>query len=564
MTNFIQTDMLTVGDYLAQTKEIRVPEYQRSYAWTDDEVSQLWEDFLDSMDNKQPDYFIGPIVVKTASVGATVEVIDGQQRLTTVLIIIGVLQRIFRTNGDPQRATLLSEKYFGEKDFVTLKPSEKFVMNEENSDTFRRYVAQEASREQIKNEQKKYIKKNSNYLLLQSILVVWDQLDHLAGESADLKKLMEFYAYLTQHVQILVLSVEDEADAYTIFETLNDRGRSLDTLDLLKNHLFSKAKSKLSEVRSKWGAVREVLQELDPKNRFLNHFWLSLHGRTPKTGLFRAMRDHIDNSSAAVAFSIELAEAARIYAALQTPSSPHWDSHEPTVSKNIATLNLLDAQQALPILLAADVCFTKVEFRKLTDILVVMAIRYTFIGEERTGVAANYYSEVPARIRSKEYSKAAHVFKHLKPIYPSDATFEAAFKVKATTDTRRARYIFAGLENKQANKEKIVNTSADVVNLEHVMPKNQNEHWAPKVTQIPADEYSYYANRLGNLALLSRAKNKSAGSDAFAKKKVEIYLTSEFATTKAIGIYDKWNRESIEARQADLATIAVKTWRIEG
>ncbi|MET4579445.1 DUF262 domain-containing protein [Ottowia thiooxydans] len=382
------------------------------------------------------------------------------------------------------------------------------------------------------------------------------------GDGFDDKKLLEIVTYLKEKVKILILSVSDEADAYQIFETLNDRGRSLDTLDLLKNHLFSKAKSGLPEVKQKWAALKENLQDADPKNRFLNHFWTSLHGRTSTTGLFRSIRDQISSAQEAVSFANQLAGSARIYEALRSGSSPVWNDHPAETKKNINILRLLDAQQALPILLAAYENFPKDEFRKLTKLLVVMAVRYNFIGEERTGVAANYYSDLPKPIWAKTITKAAHVFKELKQIYPGDNSFSDAFKLKSVTDTKRARYILAEIENSISPTEKIVNSDPDEVNLEHVLPKNVNQHWKPSDTSVEADEHRDFVNRLGNLALVPKAKNKKVGAKSFNDKKDEIFSQCpEFATTFVICNFDKWNRAAIEKRQEYLAGLAVNTWK---
>jgi len=561
MANFIDTEMLPVGRYLVNSKAIRVPEYQRSYAWTEDEVSQLWYDLIDSMDNKRPEYFIGPIVVKRAS-GGEVELIDGQQRLTTILIMVSVLRSLFRTNGDSERADLLSTKFFGEKDILTLQASEKFFMNEENGLIFRDFISKEIGLPVIKGELGRHRNKNSNYLLIRSYLTIVELLDDFTSQKFDRDKILSVFTYMTENVKVLVLSVNDEADAYTIFETLNDRGRSLDTLDLLKNHLFAKAKSHLPEVKQKWAALKENLLDADPKNRFLHHFWSSLHGRTSTAGLFRAIRDELNGAREAVEFSNNLASASRVYAALQNSASPYWDEHHAETRKNIGVLRLLDAQQALPILLAAENKFNPEEFRKLTRLLVVMAVRYNFIGEERTGVAANYYSDIPNPIRQGNLTKAAHVFNNLKPIYPSDISFKDAFKNKSISDSRRARYILAEIENKLSSNEKIVNSDPDEVNLEHILPKNINQYWRPDDTNVTQDEHRHFVNRIGNLALTPKDKNKKLGSKSFDEKKSELFGQCElFETTKEICEYKIWDREAIESRQARLADYAVTTWR---
>ncbi|WP_133470491.1 MULTISPECIES: DUF262 domain-containing protein [Alteromonadaceae] len=560
MANFIETEMLPISKYLATSKILKVPEFQRSYAWSEDEVSQLWDDVVEAIENNKNEYFIGPIVVKNNK--ESLEVIDGQQRLTTSLILISIIRRVFRFSGDNERADWFRNEFFGKQDVVTLKTSEKFFMNEENNETFRSFVIADSTKENIKNEQKKYLKKNSNYLLLQSILTLWELVENHIGSKNE--KLLELHNFLYEKVKVLVLTVQDEADAYVIFETLNDRGKTLDTMDLLKNHLFSKSKSYLPEVKEKWSIVKEKLFEIDPKNRFLSHFWSSKYGRSSKTGLFRIIRDQIDSSANAVKFATELASSARVYAALQNPESSYWDSHEKKTKKHILVLRLLDSQQSLPVLMAASGKFDAKEFQKLAWIMVVMAVRYNLICEGRTGVSSNYYSEIPRKINSGDYQKASHVFKHLKSIYPSDDEFKNSFLSKSLSDTKRARYLLIEIENHASGEEKVVNSDPEKVNLEHVMPKKINQNWNESYTGVNSDERSYYVNLLGNMALVSKEKNKRVGAKGFEEKKSELFSTQEeFKFTKSIADVCVWNKESIEDRQLKLADAAVNVWKIE-
>lgn len=546
MANFIETDMLSISKYLSTSKVLKVPEFQRSYAWTEDEVSQLWDDVIEAINDKKLEYFIGPIVVKNGE--SSLEVIDGQQRLTTSLILLSIIRRVFRFSGDDQRADWFRNEFFGKQDVITLKTSEKFFMNEENNLVFRNFVIADATKENVKEEQKKYLKKNSNYLLLQSILILWDLVEKHIGREKE--KLLELHNYLYEKVKILVMEVQDEADAYVIFETLNDRGRTLDTMDLLKNHLFSKSKNYLTEVKERWGAVKENLNEIDPKNRFLSHFWSSRYGRTSKMGLFRTIRDQIDSPANAVEFANLLAESARIYSALQNPESYYWDGHEAKTKKFILSLRVLDSQQSLPVLMAAAEKFSKIEFSKLAWIMVVMAVRYNLICEGRTGVSSNYYAEIPKKISLGVYTKASHVFSHLKSIYPSDSEFKQAFLAKSISDTKRARYLLIEIENHVSGEEKIVNSDPDKVNLEHIMPKSANQYWNEEYTGIPSDDRLYYVNCLGNMALVSKDKNKKVGSKSFMEKRENLFSKQkEFEFTFSISKFEVWNKESIEKRQ---------------
>jgi len=167
-------------------------------------------------------------------------------------------------------------------------------------------------------------------------------------------------------MHVLFLTVTDVADAYAIFETLNDRGRGLTTMDLLKNHVFEKAGGQLDNAKAQWTVIRENLADIDPSERFLYHYWSSLHGRTSKSQLFRLMRKGITNPRTALAFVRDLSRGSKLYAAFNIPDHAYWEDYDQSTRSNLETLKLLDAQQALPILLAAAEKFTEREFSKLT------------------------------------------------------------------------------------------------------------------------------------------------------------------------------------------------------
>jgi hypothetical protein len=349
-----------------------------------------------------------------------------------------------------------------------------------------------------------------------------------------------------------------------IFETLNDRGRGLTTMDLLKNHVFDKASGQLEVVKAQWAIIRENLADIDPSERFLYHYWSSLHGRTSKSQLFRLMRKGIINPSTAVAFARDLAKASKLYSAFSIPGHTYWDEYDQRTHDNLETLNLLDAQQALPILLAAAEKFTETEFSKLTDHLVVMAVRYNLIGEQRTGVLANYYVEMPKKIRSGEINKAAKVAREIRPIYPTDEDFKHAFSTKVLKDSGKARYLLMEIEKQVTSGTRRIERDPKKVNLEHILPRNPSQDWNDTVKSIGQDLLPDYINRLGNLALVSAIPNRGIGSKSFVKKKELLYSKeNDIVYTAIVASYDSWLKNDIEDRQRRLAEEATKVWRID-
>ena len=98
LSTSIDSKMEQIGEFLNKVKELRVPANQRDFAWTDAEIQKFWSDITQALDNGQPDFFLGPMVLKKD--GEVLEIIDGQQRIATVYIILSVIRRVLRKNGD--------------------------------------------------------------------------------------------------------------------------------------------------------------------------------------------------------------------------------------------------------------------------------------------------------------------------------------------------------------------------------------------------------------------------------------------------------------------------------
>jgi uncharacterized protein with ParB-like and HNH nuclease domain len=566
MTAYIDSETIPIGEFLSNADSLRVPTFQRNFAWTEEEVKQLWFDITEAMDNGDNDYFLGPMVIKN-SINHS-EFIDGQQRIATIYIILSVIRRILSSNGDNDRAVWFNNEYFGKKDIYTLEIQPKFQMNEVNDPFFQKFIVGDGDEDDIRADLKNFLKKDTNYLLLHAIITMLSLLrsrqKSFSGKEFDLQSLLAIERYLRKHVYVLLLTVSDEAEAYVIFETLNDRGRSLTTMDLLKNHIFEKAGSQLDIVKDQWGILRENLVDIDPSERFLYHYWSSLHGRTSKSQLFRIMRKNITTPRSAVTFSRELSQAAKFYSAFVNPGHIYWADYDQRTRDNLDILRLLDAQQSLPILLAAVEKFSENEFSKLTDFLVVMAVRYNLIGELRTGVLANYYVEIPKKIRSGELHKCSKVVRELRLIYPEDSDFKQAFSNKVLKDSQKARYILSEIEKQAVGGSFQLIDDPKKINIEHIFPQNPSQDWKDTINSIGADFLQEYTYRIGNLALVTTTSNRGLGSKSFEKKKEQMYSKeTEIKFTYHLKDFSTWLKDDIQKRQSLLADEAVKTWRVD-
>lgn len=145
----------------------------------------------------------------------------------------------------------------------------------------------------------------------------------------------------------------------------------------------------------------------------------------------------------------------------------------------------------------------------------------------------------------------------------SDEDFKKAFAEISISDTKKVKYLLSEIEHYMSGADRVVNPNGSIVNIEHLIPKNESQNWTKKITKIEPDEYSKQVNRLGNLFLTNAKINgKMKQYDFLTKQEILFSIPCEFETTKTLKNADLWNIDKIKERQAELARIAVSTWRI--
>jgi hypothetical protein len=189
-------------------------------------------------------------------------------------------------------------------------------------------------------------------------------------------------------------------------------------------------------------------------------------------------------------------------------------------------------------------------------------MRYSIIGSLGTGIIEKAYSDAAIRVREGKTNTASKIFGVLKNIYPDDARFQGDFAQKEIAKSKLARYILAAIANKlQGTKELAVLEDEQVVTLEHVMPKTRSQEWLHAAKD--EDEYLEYVNRLGNLTLIEREKNRAANNASFLKKKESAFSKSDILVTKNLCSHKDWTVAQIELRQKEFGKTAVKIWSLQ-
>jgi hypothetical protein len=539
-----------------KNSRLQVPIYQRNYAWEKEHVEELLGDLAEAIRSKEPEYFIGSIVL-TDGIRGYLYVTDGQQRLATVSIIIAAIRNYFSENGEEERAKDLENIYLLNRDLRTRDTTPRLCLNVYDREYFESAILNKpASKKMPKADA------DSHKRLKIAMETITNYIQQLAKtcpkNPTDL--LLDWIEYLEKCCKVIWITVPDDGNAFTIFETLNDRGLDLAISDLLKNFLFHKADNRLNEAQSYWTKMTGILEATSEDKvlvTYLRHYWSSVNGLTRERDLYKKVKKKISSVAAAVDLAKELSISSVRYAALLNINHEIWKKYGPTTRGHIETLNLLRMTRMRPLLLAILDVLSVPESKKALKYIVDLAVR-NLIVDTSGGILESKYSVISVEIREGKIKKAEQLRKACKDIFPSDTQFYDEFAVATSSKSYLARYYLRALEqteNGQNNPEFVPDANSDNVNLEHILPIKPHRNW-PGFTE---EQHKTMYPRLGNLALMKSGDNSITGNSKFSEKK-EVFAKSSLTLTKSIAKNEDWKESDIINRQKKLATLAVKTW----
>lgn len=551
--NQLTIELDGIGHTLSD-RRIAVPIYQRSYAWEEKHVIDLYDDLLTALRNSEDEYFIGSVVI-SAGTGRD-EVVDGQQRLATITILISAIRDHFTSIEDNERATDIQNQYLSKRDRRSQEVVPNLKLNNHDNDYFYKKII-------LFDNNSIETTRGSHERIEKAYQIARDKIRaYVSTESNPASTLLDICDFIDNHLKIIVVLVPDHANAFTIFETLNDRGLDLAISDLLKNYLLGQSDNRLEEVQENWAKMYTLLESTDNESlvvTFIRHYWSSIYGLTRERELYSKIKQRITSKQRSVDLSIELEKAARVYVALLDTSQSYWNDYSLEAKNHMATLNLFKMTQMRPLLLAIMDKFSTVEIERSLKFLVAVSSRFLITGGLGGGALEVQFSD-----RAKEISEGTITTKNgikdaMASAIPSDTSFKDAFRTASVSKQYLARYYLMTLEksaNGEDNPELIPNADTSAVNLEHVLPKTLTSDW-----DFNPDQHRAYVKRLGNQALMSTRLNSEIGNSSFEIKK-PYYGASDFTLTKSIAENDDWTEIEINARQEIMAELAVNTWKI--
>lgn len=541
-----------------KTRRFKVPAYQRSYAWEREHVEALLNDISEAIKNKENEYFLGSLVV-TGPLEQRYEVVDGQQRLTTVSLLIAAIKDIFVRDNDLEVVTSVRGEFLASTDRKTKEKEPKLVLNEVDNELFQELI------ESIPKIEAEHFTRQSHKRLLDAARTIYAYFELLCEKSKDAEaELHAWLDYLETNLKVILVTAPDDSNAFIIFETLNDRGLELAISDLLKNYLFHRSGDKIEETKNRWLSMVAVLESAsdDPLVvTYLRHFAMSKYGLVREKELFGVIKRKITTKKGALQFSSELRDNAKTYSALINTDHEFWDNYDWKVRECADALNLLGMVQIRPLLLAILEKFDTKQVKLAFEKLEAVAVRFQVVGGVGGGTLERIYSETAKSVSEGKLTTASNVVKAFTTL-PADSAFEQAFAVASISKQNLARYYLRKLEDNldaADEGEKVSSKDARRVNLEHVLPLALNKDWLAKWN--PEDARAFQ-RRLGNLAIMSAKVNSVVGNEAFETKRTA-YKKSSFRFTSMLGDCKQWDKTAIENRQREMAKVAVKIWSVK-
>jgi hypothetical protein len=583
-----------------------VPDYQREYVWTDKEVHQLLDDINEQIESgTNSEYFIGTVLVSPGTSNAQYEVIDGQQRLTTLFLLLCVLRHRFTgqpqrqfidnlisasftdANGDIKTTLKLEPRYEHAGELVSVLASANGGPEDVRAAVIAAAIPAFGS---IEN-------------LLAASTTISGYIDENYKQPAELKK---YWAYLSRNVIFIQIST-DISSALKIFETINERGVGLNPMDLLKNLLFTHVKAnEFTQLKADWKKITRPLEGAGEKPlRFLRYFLMASYPVANRRNDAVIREDEIydwlreehnasmcDYGAKPFEFVRKIGRGVERYLGFI-----EGRGNDGKISDAMGDLKRLTGAgfSLHHVLLLAASSFPKPLFEHFVRQLENFLFFYIFTKTSTKDLERNFsvWADDLRHVASLHIDKQPAALNTFV-----DTRFQSSMVSKqqeladalrryslSSMQQYRTRYLLAKLtQYVEEHFKGVVLPLVDFMPLEieHILPNTPDSalrNWFEAET--PSAQYDNYRNRLGNLTLLEKPLNIVAGNDFFARKQDEYrkcgnYLTRSLAGLTTVGknssvtrintrlkAFHSWSAPSIEDRQELLIVLANDIWRTE-
>ena len=521
-----------------------VPQYQRPYVWQEENIQELIDDLYYAFENKQnSEYFLGALVLKrtTEKEFREYEILDGQQRLTTLCMMMAVIRDLIKK---PQYKYTLSQMIYQEENELLKVPSRnriKYNTRDKVKDFVKDYIIANGStrkRDLVNYHEDTNISVSNMAKAISTMHTIFENKENLES----------FAVFLLNNVLFIYVSTDNTEDAFRLFTILNDRGIPLSNADILKSiNIGEISEEDLDEYSKHW----EYLEEKYHKgfDRFLSFVRTILLKNKPSSNLLDEYEKNIYQKNIlkkgknTIDFLIEL---DGIYDKIIDLNDENLSNEY----KNLVTIMKLGlhSDEWIPTVLSY---FLKFEYYNLDEF--IKKLEYKFIGDLMSNVSPSKRREnlnniiKTIEIVSKEN---IDILFENRELFDIDKNI---FRKNINGDIYGKKYTKYLLLKKEylMNDNSVYLSNSKEISIEHVLPQNplKKSHWRRDFTE---EQRKLWTNKLSNLVLISNKKNVKLANLDFKKKKEE-YLKNRMDVFNSSKIFldksSKWDETNLRNRQ---------------
>lgn len=535
-----------------------VPQYQRPYVWQEENVQELIDDLYYAFQNKKnSEYFLGALVLKRTKEEEfkEYEILDGQQRLTTLYMMIAVLRDLISKE---QYKYTLSQMIYQEENELLRVPSRSRIKYN-TRDKVKKFISEFViPRGGTNKKELEDLRGNENTSIMNMTNAILTMHD-IFSKKEDLEA---FAVFLLNNVLFIFVATDNTEDAFRLFTILNDRGMPLSNSDILKSinigeveeedlDLYSNKWEYLEEKYNKYfdrflSFTRTILLKNKPNANLLDEYEKNIY----KKGILKKGKDTID-------FLIELDE---IYDNIIDLNSKELSNEY----KNLVTIMKmgLNSDEWIPALMSY---FLKFKYYRIDEF--VKVLEYKFVGELISNVPPSKRREnlnnIIKKIDKIEKSEIDDLLND-KELFEIDKNIFRNHINGEVYGKKFTKYLLLKIEYLMSDNSAYISDYKEI-SIEHVLPQNplKKSHWKRDFTD---SQRRIWTNKLSNLVLISNRKNVKLGNLDFKKKKEE-YLKHRMDVFNSSKIFldksSKWDEITLKNRQNMLVNMLVNNKHFE-
>lgn len=570
-----------------------VPHFQRNYSWEQKQVEELYSDIEKTASGSDTHFMGSLILLNDGQVNGPVQVVDGQQRLTTLFLLIALIR---------DRAVSLSISEIPGGNFgapIVVSQVAQSLLSIPGQGSQLRFLPHPLVREIADKHiwvypsaaRPKLPERHFNYTLelrkaykkLNSLLE--SSLSDLSDDLAKLKHLNRLLETIQYKLQLLNVTSTQRSESYEIFMTLNSRGLALGPSDLVKSEIFKNLTKSLSneennvksaELTSDWRSIAEYLEGGDI-DQFLRHYLVSKYeGSLTSRRIFEKVENLIEGTTEdprdprveSEVLLKELMRNAEIYSKLLSGETE--DMPDSTLRLQILA-SITDSYRIflLPVL-DPRIPLATAERQELIRLTEALALRWVITGQNAQKLE-DVFQELSLSLRSG--AAFQDVVKHISQLFPPDdrVAREFDYEVDSKNLVRAVLYTI----NRLWDRTQVIPLDASKIHVEHIAPEKATEHWMstlfPNDSGVDRDaEYSAAVELWGNKTLLDAKINQSVKQGSFIDKARGLteddwagYEHSTLSITTDLSNHlTAWDRNEISMRSKWIAESFLKIWAI--